>query len=80
MLHKRPIAVRAAVICFFALGLVGSLCGLSPDVCCQRALLGAVIAYLVAGMAVRAVIAILTHAMVTSQLNKEKEPVRDSRD
>ena len=77
LVQIRPIAVAAAVLCFFAIGIVGSLCGLSPDTCSQRALFGAVGAYLVAGAAVRAINAIVTQAMIASQVNKDKENLRD---
>jgi hypothetical protein len=80
MLQTRSIAVSAAVVCFLALGLIGSIGGLSPDVCCQRALLGAVVAYIAVRTAMRAVVAILTHAIITSEINKDKGPLRDGRD
>lgn len=71
-LQIRPIAIMAAVLCFFLIGVVGSLSGLSPDTCARRALLGALGAYLAAGTAVRAINAIVTQAMITSQINKDK--------
>ncbi len=77
LVQIRPIAVTAAVLCFFAIGIVGSLCGLSPDTCCRRALLGALGAYLVAGVAMRAINAIVTQAMIASQMNKDKEDFGD---
>ncbi len=40
LLQIRPMAVRCAVLCFFAIGIVGSLGGLSPYTCCKRAVLG----------------------------------------
>jgi uncharacterized membrane protein YjjP (DUF1212 family) len=70
LLQIRPLAVRCAVLCFFAIGIVGSLVGLSPYTCCKRAVLGAAIAYLVAGVAVRAVNAILTQAMIADRVRK----------
>lgn len=72
MLHVRSIALSIAIICFFALGIVGSISGLSPYTCCKRALIGAVVAYFAAGTAVRAVNAILTQAMIASQIDKER--------
>ena len=71
LLQIRPIAVSAAVLCFFAIGIVGSLGGLSPCTCCKRAVLGAVVIYVVAAAAVRAINAILTQAMIASQIRKE---------
>lgn len=76
-LQIRPTAVTAAVLCFFLIGIVGSLCGLSPDICARRALLGALGAYLAAHAAVRAINAIVTQAMIASQMNKGKEDFGD---
>ena len=70
-LPVRPMAVSAAVLCFFAIGIVGSLGGVSPGTCCKRAVLGAAIAYLVAAAAVRAVNAVLTQAMIADRIRKE---------
>lgn len=80
MLHVRSIAVSAAVLCFFALGIVGSIGGLAPDVCCKRAMLGSVVAYIAAVIGVRIINAILTHAMISSQINKDRELLGDSQD
>jgi uncharacterized membrane protein YjjP (DUF1212 family) len=70
LLHIRPMAVSCAVLGFFAIGIVGSLGGLSPYTSCKRAVLGAAIAYLVAGAAGRAVNAILTQAMIADRIRK----------
>lgn len=70
MLQIRPIAVSCAVLCFFAIGIVGSLGGLAPYTCCKRAVIGAALTYLVAGTAVRAVNAILTQAMIADRIRK----------
>ena len=70
LLPIRPIAVSAAVVGFFAIGMVGSVVGLSPYTCCKRAVLGAAIAYVVIGAAVRAINAILTQAIIADQIHK----------
>ena len=70
-LHVRSIAVSIAVICFFVLSLVGWICGLSPFVCCKRALIGAVLAYIAGGWAVRAINAILVNAMIANHVNRQ---------
>jgi hypothetical protein len=72
-LHVRSIAVSIAVTCFFGLSLIGCFSGLSPFTCCKRALLGAVIAYIAGTLAIRAVNVILISAMVTKQMNQQKE-------
>lgn len=72
MLHVRSIAVSTAVVCFFAVGLIGSISGLSPWACCERAMLAAGIIYFAAGAAVRAVNTILIQAIVDRQINQER--------
>jgi hypothetical protein len=71
LLQTRPIAFTTAVIAFFILSIVGSVVSLSPYTCCKRAVLGAVAAYAVAWVAMRAVNAILTQAMIASQMSKD---------
>lgn len=73
LLPIRSIAVSVAVLCFFAMGIIGSFGGLSPYTCCKRALLGATVAYLAAGVAVRAINAILTQAIIASQIKKREQ-------
>jgi len=72
-LHVRSIAVSIAVICFFGVGIIGWISGLSPFTCCKRALAGALLAYIAGAWAVKAVNAILINAMVTNQMNQQKE-------
>jgi hypothetical protein len=79
-LNVRSIAVSTSVICFFAVGLIGWCTGLMPFTCCKRALTGAVVAYIAGTLIVRAVNAILTDAMVESQLRKLGEKADDNRD
>jgi len=71
LLHTRSIAVNIAVVCFFALSLVGWASGLAPFVCCKRALIGAVLAYVAGVWAVKAINAVLVHAMITNQINQQ---------
>ena len=71
-LHVRSIAVSIAVICFFFLSIIGGFCGHSPFVCCKRALIGAVLAYIAGGWAVRAINAILVEAMIANQVNRQE--------
>jgi hypothetical protein len=73
-LQVRSIAISIAVVFFFVLGLVSYFSGLAPFTCCKRAVLGAVLAYIVSSWAVKAINSILINAMVTSQMKqKEKE-------
>ena len=79
-LNIKSVAVSIAVTCFYGVSLIGWISGLSPFTCCKRALVGAVLAYIAAAWAVRAVNAILMSAMVTNQMNKQEEKDSDDRD
>jgi hypothetical protein len=72
-LPVRSIAVSIAVIFFFGLSLVGCISGLPPFTCCKRAIVGAALAYIAATWAVKAINSILINAMITSQINQQKE-------
>ncbi|MHC4426093.1 MAG: hypothetical protein ACYSYV_08360 [Planctomycetota bacterium] len=72
-LHVRSIAVSIAVICFFILSLVGWVSGLSPFVCCKRAMIGAMLAYVAGSWAVKAINTILVNAMITNQMNQQED-------
>jgi hypothetical protein len=71
LLHARSIAVNIAVACFFALSLVCWASGLSPFVCCKRAMIGAILAYIAGIWAVKAINAVLIHAMISNQMNQQ---------
>lgn len=72
-LHIRSIAVSIAVVCFFAIAIIGFFCGLSPFTCCKRALVGAAAVYIVGAWAVKAINAILINAIITNQMNQQEE-------
>ena len=72
-LNVRSIAVSIAVICFFVLSLIGWFCGISPFVCCKRALIGAVLSYIAGSLAVKAVNAVLVNAMIANQVNQQED-------
>ena len=71
VIQTRSIAFSIAVVGFFALSIVSAFGGLPPETCCERALLGAGVAYMAASIALRAVNTILTQAMIASQVNKD---------
>ena len=72
MLHVRSIAISIAVVSVFAVAIVGSISGLPPWACCERAVPAAVVIYFVAAAAVRAVNAILIQAIVDNEIHKEQ--------
>jgi len=67
-------------MCFFGLSLISLVSGLSPFTCCKRALAGAVLAYVAAAGATKAINAILINAMIKSQINQRKEKASASED
>ncbi len=73
-LNVRSIAVSIAVICFFAMSLIGWSGGLAPFVCCKRALIGAVLIYVGASWAVGAINIILVNAMIANQMDRQGGP------
>ncbi|MHC4744967.1 MAG: hypothetical protein ACYS8Z_23880, partial [Planctomycetota bacterium] len=72
-LNARPIAVSFAVISFFGISFVAWFSGLTPFTCSKRAIAGAILAYVAAALAVKAVNAILFSAMVEYQMQQQKE-------
>ncbi|MBN2136663.1 MAG: hypothetical protein JW720_02540 [Sedimentisphaerales bacterium] len=72
-LNQKSIAVSFAVASFFAVSIVAWLSGLTPFVCCKRAITAAIIAYLAAALAVKAANAIVISAMAQSQIRQHKE-------
>ena len=74
LLDVRSVAVKTAVICFFVMSLIGWGSGLVPFVCCKRALIGAVLVYMGASWAVKAINVILVNA-IADQMGRQDESV-----
>ena len=72
-LNIRSIAVKIAVLCFFGVGLIGWLCGLSPATCCRRAVMAFVFGCAVGTLAAKAANAVLISAMVRRQMEERKD-------
>jgi len=77
-LHERSIAGTLAVVCFFGVGLVGWVIGLSPYACSKRALIGAAAGYVGGMLAVKAINAVLTSAMIDYLTKPHEGQVRDN--
>lgn len=80
LLNVRSISVSISVMFFFTLSFIGWLSGLSTYVCSKRALIGAVISYILISWIVRLINAILMDAIITSQVNQQKENESVGRD
>lgn len=72
-LHTRSIAVSVTVICFFGVAIIGWLSGRSPFTCGKRAVIAAVVVYIVASLAVKAINAILINAMIADQMRRSQQ-------
>jgi hypothetical protein len=75
-INARPIAISMAVVCFFGLSSVAVFNDLSPFTCSERALIGAVIAYVVTSLVVRILNAVVTRAIIDRHMNRQKENER----
>ena len=73
LLNVRSISLSAAVVCFFAVSLIGVISSISPFTCCKRALIAAIVIYVITTLAVKAVNAILLYAIINNQVNQQKE-------
>jgi hypothetical protein len=71
-LNVRSISVSLSVVCFFCLSLIGWVSGLSPFICCKRALVGAVLAYIGGNWAVRMINRILINAIINRQIERHE--------
>ena len=72
-LNVKTIAVNISVIFFFSFSLIGWIYGLSPYVCCKRAVIGAFLAYIASVIVVRIINAILIEAMIDNKIGAQKE-------
>jgi len=75
-INSRSTAISVAVLCFFVVSFVGIFYELSPFVCCERALIGAVLAYIVTSVVVKILNAVITSAIIDSYTNKQRENER----
>ena len=72
LLQGRSIAINIAVFCFFSLGFIGWFSGLSLLICCKRALIGALVVFIAGSWAVKAINAIIVHAMIENKMNQQE--------
>lgn len=72
-LNVKSIAVNISVIFFFGFSLIGWIYGLSPYVCCKRAVTSAFLAYIASAITVKVINAILIDAMIDNKVSAQKE-------
>jgi len=70
-LHVKSISISIAVISFFLISFVGWFVGLDPFVCCKRAFVGALMAYVAAAIVVKIINSILVSALVKYQIEQQ---------
>ena len=66
----RSTATKAAIALFFIMALIGWFFDNDPSVCAKRALLGAVVIYIVVSFAGKITANIIINAIVDSKLSK----------
>jgi hypothetical protein len=71
----RRAASISAIIVFFGMAIIGSVCGTPPFTCGIRAIVGAAITYLLMRVAGRIIVAMLVDAIVGAppQTSEEKD-------
>lgn len=76
-LNAKSIAIYVAVLGFFGIAIVGISSGLAPFTCCKRALIAAVVSYLVVVIAVKAINTVVINAMINNQVKEQQEQTDD---
>ena len=71
LFHVRSISISIAVLFFFIISLIGWTAGQTPFICCKRALLGAVIAYVTSTFAAKVINRVCIDAMVQARMNQQ---------
>ena len=64
----RPLAVRVAVVVFFIMAALGFLCGLPTETCAYRAMVGAVVFYVMTLVVGHIVVGAVSGAVVSTQI------------
>jgi len=72
LLNIRAMATSISVLSFFCFAFLGWFSGLSQLTCCKRAIVGAIIVYISASIALKIVNAILSSAVIDSQIKKQR--------
>jgi len=69
VINERILCVRAAVICFFAVGIIGWINGLGTAVCCKRASTAMIGGYIAAMIGAK----LLNFVMSLTSTEQQKE-------
>ena len=72
-LNARSISVNIAVLSFFILGFACWFRGLEPVVCCRRAIIASVIAYIAGMWLIKIINVILMDAVISKQTEKHNK-------
>ena len=63
-LDARQIAIKIAVLSFFALSIIGICCGLSPYTICMRAIIGTLVIYAAVVITIKIINVVLLDAII----------------
>jgi len=70
-LHPRSISISIAVIFLFVISFIGWFADLELLTCCKRAVIGAIVAYVVTTVAVNIINDIMIRALVKSRMEEQ---------
>ena len=68
--NVKKVSLNFAVMSFFSLSIIASICGLSTFVCCKRAVIGAFIVYIITNLTIRLINLVLVDAMISKEIDK----------
>ncbi len=71
--QTRPAAVKISVLAFFLVALIGQYNSVSPFACCKRAILAAILAYIVTTLFINALNFVLLNAMIDKEVDRQKD-------
>ncbi len=78
IINSKNCAIQMAVAAFFGMACLGGLSGLSPLTCTKRALISALVIYVLCRCAVKIINGIILNALVRSQMNKQEDSASGS--
>jgi hypothetical protein len=73
----KKIAIQTAVLLFFAMSLVGWVCGLPTSTCASRAAIGATATFVIVRLAGQLIVRVLVNAIIDQQINQVKGPTQE---
>jgi uncharacterized Tic20 family protein len=72
-LETRQIAIKIAVLSFFALSIIGVCCGLAPSTVCERAIIGTFVIYIASTITIKIINIVLLDVIISKFMNHQRK-------